>query len=618
MAGITGIYAFNQVGGFYMINLAKSIDTMLHRGPDIRGSFVGNDLVALGFRGFQKQESSYLGKQPFSEPNGRFTIVLDGEFYNYAEEKKALQEAGDVFISDSPAEVLLNLYINLGIGCLSKIKGGFAMAIYDAEENTLIISCDPAGIKSLLYYTDEDKFIFASEMKGMVAYNIPKELDQTSFQNYLHLNFAPRPSTFLNGILRLSPGECIIIKNKTLRKEKVNHVFHSNKKIGSFEEAKKNVYDSLWSTVEKARQNKEVAGVLIDGSAGASILASISAKIFPEIFTFSVHLKKDNREIRHYNLLSESLNSTHTTLLLGTDDLENEAKIFLKNIDAPFAKPDVLLTTYLFRKISGKVNTLLSPTGSDIFFGGRDIQRVEYLINANSGKINFMKNYGFLFKPFMKGKPYSLLHLTQESKFTPMERFWRNLQNNLPNALQSLLKIEPSQNTLAELQLKHKNYLKSNSFKSGLQEINHSEILFRLPDSLLYGWDLASSCNIDPIFPFLEREISEIAFLIPDAYKFDGTAHSKILLELMKEMLPGIDPFIGESNNYDYWITDKLKPMMLDDELLSKNYILEQNIFNYQKIDDLTKSNKGNPYDKGTLLWTVLVFQHWYKKFMNN
>src|SRR4051812_12019592 len=175
MCGITGIYAFNQVGSFYMVNLAKSIDRLSKRGPDGRGSFI-EDFVALGHRRLSIIDTSHNGKQPMHDESGRYVLVFNGEIFNFKELRKKLTDKGVVFFSESDSEVLLKLYILEGKECLHQLVGFFAFAIYDKETQDLFLARDRMGIKPLLYYFDEDKFAFASEMKSLLAYNIPSEI----------------------------------------------------------------------------------------------------------------------------------------------------------------------------------------------------------------------------------------------------------------------------------------------------------------------------------------------------------------------------------------------------------------------------------------------------------
>jgi asparagine synthase (glutamine-hydrolysing) len=131
---------------------------------------------------------------------GRYTIVFNGEIFNFQELRQQLQAKGYTFNSGSDTEVLLKLYIHERENCLKHLNGFFAFAIYDKEKGSLFIARDRMGIKPLLYFQDEDKLIFASEMKALLTFGVPKEIDYVSLQQYLQLNYIPAPHTIFKNV----------------------------------------------------------------------------------------------------------------------------------------------------------------------------------------------------------------------------------------------------------------------------------------------------------------------------------------------------------------------------------------------------------------------------------
>ena len=220
MCGITGIFAFNQIGAFYMINLGKSVDKLSRRGPDGRGSYI-EDFLALGHRRLSIMDTSVHGAQPMKDESERYVIIFNGEIFNFKDLKKNLEDKGVSFTSACDTEVLLKLYILEGKSCLQKLIGFFAFAIYDKQRKELLIARDRMGIKPLLYYYDEDKFVFASEMKSLLAYNIPREIDYTSLYQYLQLNYTAGPASMIKNVRKLKPGNYMLIKGA-----KVEEGFH--------------------------------------------------------------------------------------------------------------------------------------------------------------------------------------------------------------------------------------------------------------------------------------------------------------------------------------------------------------------------------------------------------
>ena len=180
MCGIVGIASFNSESIDNLQYIQKATECIAKRGPDSSGIYTDNQ-IAFGHRRLSVIDTSPQGSQPFTSASGRYTIIYNGEFYNYKQYREELVNKGIQLYSNSDTEVLLHLYMQYGKKCLHKVNGFFSLAIYDKEENSLFVARDRFGIKPLYWYTDNAQFIFASELKSILAFNIKKELDYTSY-----------------------------------------------------------------------------------------------------------------------------------------------------------------------------------------------------------------------------------------------------------------------------------------------------------------------------------------------------------------------------------------------------------------------------------------------------
>ena len=167
MCGISGILSTNKSNGSRLKNIEAATNILAKRGPDASGFFKEKQ-IALGHRRLSIIDTSSVANQPMTDRSGRYTLVFNGEIYNFGIYRKLLEEEGVVFSSKSDTEVLLALYIKYGKECLEKLKGFFAFAVWDNLEKTLFIARDRMGIKPLYWYADENDFCFSSEMKGIL------------------------------------------------------------------------------------------------------------------------------------------------------------------------------------------------------------------------------------------------------------------------------------------------------------------------------------------------------------------------------------------------------------------------------------------------------------------
>jgi asparagine synthase (glutamine-hydrolysing) len=167
VCGITGIFAFNLVGKFNLINITSATSALSKRGPDHQAVY-HDSFVGLGHRRLSIIDTSSAAHQPMWDDTNRYGIIFNGEIFNFLELKKELEAKGVVFSTHSDTEVLLQLYICEKENCLNKLNGFFAFCIYDKQEQTFFLARDRYGIKPLLYLMDDDKFLFASEMKSIL------------------------------------------------------------------------------------------------------------------------------------------------------------------------------------------------------------------------------------------------------------------------------------------------------------------------------------------------------------------------------------------------------------------------------------------------------------------
>src|SRR5215510_1355703 len=184
MCGITGIMAFTENGKKLFPKVNFSCEKLSKRGPDGNHVLQKNNAV-LGHRRLSIIDTSDNASQPMSDPSGRYTITFNGEIFNYRElREKYFPDKGD-WHSQSDTEVLLQLFIKLKENCLPLLSGFFAFAVYDKQQQELFLARDRFGKKPINYVRSEDYFAFASELKALLAYDVPKKLNHTSLVQYL-------------------------------------------------------------------------------------------------------------------------------------------------------------------------------------------------------------------------------------------------------------------------------------------------------------------------------------------------------------------------------------------------------------------------------------------------
>ncbi|HSZ25110.1 MAG TPA: asparagine synthase (glutamine-hydrolyzing), partial [Cytophagaceae bacterium] len=368
MCGITGIYAFNEIGGFYMVNMAKAIDKLAQRGPDARGYFL-EDNIGLGHRRLSIIDTASIANQPMLDESKRYVIVFNGEIFNYKELKKELTDKGITFHTESDTEVLLHYYILEKEKCLNRLLGFFAFAVYDKQEKSLFIGRDRMGVKPLLFYKDENKFIFSSEMKSLLAYNIPKELDEVSLFQYLQLNYIPKEHSIFKNVNRLLPGEYILIRDDQFIKKSYYKIPYSERNINrtiSFEESKEKLLELLEDSVRLRLIADVPLGAFLSGGTDSSAVVALASRHTKYLNTFSIGFKDEPffDETKYANIVAKKFNTNHTVFSLTNQDLHEHIFEVLDYLDEPFADSSALPFYILSKKTAGNVKVALSGDGA--------------------------------------------------------------------------------------------------------------------------------------------------------------------------------------------------------------------------------------------------------------
>ncbi len=633
MCGITGIFAFNLVGKFNMINLAAATKTLEKRGPDHQGLY-SDSFVGLGHRRLSIIDTSSGANQPMWDESGRYCIIFNGEIFNFQELRKELETKRISFSTHSDTEVLLKLFILEKEKCLEKLNGFFAFCVYDKQEQTFFLARDRYGIKPLLYVMDEDKFIFASEMKSIIAYGIEKELDYTSLHTYLQINYIPAPRTIFKKVKKLLPGQYLKLKRQELEVKTYYEIpYRSDQKQTSsisYEDAKLRLASVLEASVQRRLVADVPLGAFLSGGIDSSVITALASRHKPDLHTFSIGFRDEKffDETEYARLVADHFKTTHTVFSLTNNNLYEHVHSILDYIDEPFADSSAI-NVYILSKETKKYATVaLSGDGADELLAGYNKHSAFHRILNKGWKENTVKSLLPLWKilPKSRGNPLAnmvrqLQRFAEGMKLSSRDRYWS--WAGFTNESQALgLFSETSRLQFIESEYK--------SFKSGLlnsipekESINDillTDIQLVLANDMLAKVDLMSMANgLEVRVPFLDYEVVNYLFTLPSEFKITSHIRKRILQDTYKEILPSQlynRPKKGFEVPLLKWFQREMKSLIMDD-LLSEKFITQQNIFNYSEIEKLKRRLfSSNPEDIHARIWGLIVFQWWWKKYM--
>ena len=630
MCGITGVLAYNVIGQMSQINVQKSMNALEKRGPDDFDSFY-KGMVGLGHRRLSVIDTKRTGRQPMKDSSGRYTIVFNGEIFNFKILREDLIGKGISFKSDSDTEVLVNLFALEGEECLHKLNGFFAFAIYDNVEESLFLARDRYGVKPLVYFYDEDRFIFSSEIKALLSYGIEKTIDFTSLQQYLQFNYIPAHNSIFKNIYKLMPGHFIQVKKRDITIKKYYGLLSQTKEKyeGGYENAKIHLKDLMCDSVKSRMVSDVPLGAFLSGGIDSSVIVALASNHTNKLDTFSIGYRDEPYfdETKYAELVAEKFKTNHTTFSLTNNDLYQHLFEMLDYNDEPFADSSALAVYILSKKTREKVTVALSGDGADEIFAGYNKHEAEWRVrnsNWENKMVSSLKGVWDVLpksrNSFLSNKIRQLQKFAEISKMNAKDRYWR------------LATFTDEKNVMALLNLNSKNLANQSAFDDRKSDIlkfisedDFEGFLFTdlnlvLTNDMLTKVDLMSMANsLEVRNPFLDYRVVEFAFSLPTDYKIDGQMKKKILRDTFKDILPSElyrRPKQGFEVPLHKWFNKELKSL-IDDDLLSNKFISDQGIFDINEINKIKqKVFSSNPEDSVSRVWGLLVFQYWWKKWM--
>jgi asparagine synthase (glutamine-hydrolysing) len=630
MCGIVGVIAFSEKGKESLLNIDGAVSCLGKRGPDSRGIF-HDEKIALGHTRLSIIDTSPSGSQPMTDASNRYTIIFNGEFFNYKEHRKFVLDKGYALKSESDTEVLLYLYIIEGEKCLERVNGFFALAIYDKQERTVFVARDRAGVKPLLWYQDNDRLMFASEMKALINLGIPKEIDEASLYTYLQLNYIPGPYSIFKGVRKLAPGHYLKLKinNRETRIEKYYEVPGPAKELSNqkYHEAQNKLYRLLDDSVERRLVSDVPLGAFLSGGIDSSIVSALAAKHTKHLKTFSIGFRDEPLfdETKYANLVAKKIKSEHTVFSLTNSDLFNHLFNVLDYIDEPFADSSALNVYILSMQTRKHVTVTLSGDGADELFGGYHKHEAERRARQGGIVNSVIKRGNSVWKTLPQsrntvyGNTFRQLHRFAEGlKLNEKERYWQWAAIANANEAEELFTsdISPSnKKEYAERKCKMLRYVEGKN----MNEIFYTDVQLPLVNDMLTKVDMMSMANsLEVRTPFLDYTLIDFAFSLPSEYKILPGRRKRILRDTFRHLLPD-ELYTRRKQGFEVpllkWFQTELKSLITDD-LLSEKFIREQNLFNYESILSLQKKLfSNNPGDAVARVWGLIVFQYWWKKY---
>ncbi|MGO4270531.1 asparagine synthase (glutamine-hydrolyzing), partial [Paenibacillus sp. TAF58] len=541
----------------YKLTLMR--DIIEHRGPDDAGLFVDHN---LGF-GFRRLSIIDLdsGQQPMSTADGRFTIVFNGEIYNYIELRNSLVEVGVHFHSHSDTEVLLASFVHYGKECLSRLNGMFAFAIWDKEKRELFIARDRLGVKPFYYYYNGQKFVFGSEIKAIIAdRDVPREANYEAISDYLSFSYVANENTFFKDIYKLLPGYCGTISEKQeLQIEEYWDVEFNTEEEKTETEYANELVSLLRDAVKIHTRSDVEVGCHLSGGLDSSTVTCLTSELSKEkIKTFSGKFAEDEfyDETRYAKIVSNAVSTEYLETTPTIDFFESNLHKIVWHMDEPAVGPGIIPQFSVSKLASDHVKVVLGGQGGDEIFGGYpryfltydDASNLEAMgtqpkITYNkwkrlANKFQFVLNYSrqhgaaYTFKKVLKkvqsdtGKVKSFEEAWQ-TYCTSMNFNHPVISNNFRDQLGS---YQPSDTFLR--------YIRKGKSNDIINQMLYHDTKAYLPGLLQVEDRTSMAVSIESRVPILDYRIVEMAAKIPTNIKLKGLEPKYIFKRAIEGIIP--------------------------------------------------------------------------------
>jgi len=622
MCGICGIVEFGRQSDIPRDVVHRMNQTMIHRGPDDGGVFVGPG-VGLGHRRLSIIDLAG-GHQPMSNEDGTVWVLLNGEIYNYPELRAELLQRGHKFATKSDTEAIVHLYEDLAEGCFARLRGMFSIAIWDSRCRKLVLARDRVGKKPLFYAADPERILFGSELKALLAgVSLSRRIDEQALSDYFSFGYIPAPKTIYRSVRKVMPGHYLVASADGTRETCYWDLSFANVRQQSEEEWGEQLRHQLCEATRIRLMSDVPLGAFLSGGIdSSSVVAMMSHLMKRAVTTCSIGFQEEKYNESEYARQVSTLFSTeHHEEIVEPNAIEIVDKLAW-HYDEPFADSSAIPTYYVSKIARGQVTVALGGDGGDESFAGYRRYKLDYYENRLRGYVPTALRRS-LFGPLGRWYPamawapriFRAKATLESLSRSPLEGYFNSISYFRPNDKARLLTADFRKQLggYDSLDLFRRYYDQADT-NDPLSKIQYVDVKTYLTDDILTKVDRASmAVSLEVRAPFLDHKLLELAASMPSSLKLRNGVGKFILKKSLEPVLPRnilYRPKQGFAIPLDVWFRRELKELgqsiivETDDGILDRNFLAR-----------IWNQHQKGLYDRSALLWSVLMFRKWRQTF---
>lgn len=609
--------------------LAAMCDSIEHRGPDSRGTFL-EEGVGLGIQRLAIIDLE-TGDQPIFNEDDSVVVVLNGEIYNFVELRTQLERSGHRFRTNTDTEVIVHLYEEHGEECVEHLRGMFAFALWDKRRRRLLLARDRVGKKPLFYAIRGDTLWFASEPRAILCdEEVPRDVDLGAIDSYLRLGYTPDPLSAFAALRKLPPAHTLTWDGRVERVRRYWRLSYDSTFQGLAEPEQQELVREhlLEATRLRLRSDVPLGAALSGGVDSTAVVAAMAQVASGPIRTFSIGFDvKSYDETHHAAEVARHFGTEHEELRV-----EPEAVSVLPQLvwhyGEPFADASAIPTFYLSQLMRQHVTVALNGDGGDESFAGYDryffhdvVRRFEGVpapLAAVAARVlgNFVDETAV--------RPARQARWLAEGINVPLAQRYAATMAQVPADLRrrlytpALMRDLEREDSPAPAEVFAALLARSDG-GSQVERLLDVDIQTYLAGDLLVKVDIASMAHsLEMRSPLLDHRFMETAAALPSSAKFKGRASKRVLRDCIREWVPNgvLDrPKMGFSPPVAEWLRGELRD--LPREVLLDSRARERGLFQESAVRGLIEEHHSGRANRSRALWTLLQLEFWFRTYID-
>ncbi len=625
MCGLLGLVTAQQDAAQRVADVTAALQCQRHRGPDETGTWYDPDVV-LGFNRLSIIDLEHSHQPLRWGPPGtpqRYTILFNGEIYNYIELREELRHEpyGANFVTEGDTEVVVAAYHHFGPTAVRRLRGMFAFVIWDTQLRVAFGARDPFGIKPLFSCAGPGGVAFASEKKSLLALapslGVSAKVDRRALQHYLTLQYVPEPASLHTGIRRIESGTtCSLSPGGKLTTERYFHPVFRPRRVRSQAEAQTlhdEITSALRDSVAKHMRADVTVGAFLSGGIDSTAIATLAREHNPDLITFTTGFERDGySEVDVAAESAAAIGVRHVVRTVSATELAEALPLIVWYLDDPVADPALVPLWFIAREAREHVKVVLSGEGADELFGGYTIYREPLSLAAfekvPGGLRRTLGRISTWIPEGVRGKD-----LLRRGALTLEQRYYGNARIFLEDQLREVLRGYDA--AVSHADVTAASYADSTGWDP-VARMQHVDLFTWLRGDILVKADKMTMANsLELRVPFLDPEVFRVASTIPLTEKITRETTKHALRRALRDIVPAHvlnRRKLGFPVPIRHWLRNDLHDWargIVDDSGTAE-------FLDLAAVHRMLDEHRAGPRDHSRRIWAVLVFMLWHGIFV--